>query len=198
MEESTINCIALGIGVIALIIGVIAFVESVLAFKAHTKELRETTEVKRLEIKELHESTETKRQEIKIKMMHERRDLLNYLRELIVLPRNYPAYFMARRIVTIPFQLDDCQPFIDCDRNTTNQYYQTILNEFQSKRSDVQLYFPSQLAKYEAFLESAANTQGSIEFHQETGEIKCWNHEMEKKTFELFDMFLDAANNSIY
>lgn len=198
MDESTINCIALGIGIIALIIGVIAFVESVLAFKAHTKELHETTEVKRLEIKEIHESTEAKRLEIKVKLMHERRDLLNYLRELIVLPRNYLPYLMTRRIVTIPFQPDESQPLLHGhDKNTHNRYYQTILNEFQSKRADVELYFPNQLAKYEEFLVSAANTQGSIEYHRESDEIKRWDYELEKKTFEHFDKFLAEANKSI-
>lgn len=198
MDETFINCIALIVGIVALVIGVIAFVESVLAFKAHTRELHESTEVKRLEIKELHESMETKRLEIKVKLMNKRRDLLKYLRELIVFPRNYIPYFMLRRTVTIPFLFDESQPLLHGrNKSVKNQYYQTILNEFQSMRADIELYFPYQLAEYDAFLDSAAKTESSIEYHRDSGEIKCWNHELGERTFEQFDLFLNAANKSI-
>ncbi len=205
MLEVTSNWIALIIGVIALVIGVIAlvggvvaYIFSIRAFKAHAKELHDSTEIKRLEIEERRETAALTRLEIKLKLLNARQELLKYLKELIVMPRNNLPYFLIRRTVTIPFQFDENQQiFHGRDKCSSNQYYQTILNEFQSKRTDVELYFPEQLNEYNMFIDLAEKTVNSIEYHQNSEVIKEWDHELEERTFDSFDSFVSSATHAL-
>lgn len=148
--------------------------------------------------KELHAATEAKLTEIKLKLIHERLDLLKFLNELIVLPRNYFPNFRLRQTLSIPFQIDEHQPLLHGrDRCTDNKYYQTLLNEFQAKCVDVAVYFPAQLKEYDAFLDLSTKTLRTIKTHQDSDVIKQWDHELEKKTFDAFDLFIRSATKSI-
>ena len=147
--------------------------------------------------KELHSLTKSKQVENAIKILAERKDLLNSLKDLIVFPRNHVPLFRLRITMTSRYQFDEAQALLHGrDKDTTNKWYETVLGLFREKRADIEIYFPKQIDLYDTFLNNASTLMSSIETHK-SGVVKSWDLELEKQTFEDFDLFISAANKSL-
>lgn len=62
--------------------------------------------------KELRNSTKSKQIEIAFKILNERKDLLNSLKDLIVFPRNHVPNFMLRMTITSRYRFDEEQALL--------------------------------------------------------------------------------------
>lgn len=147
--------------------------------------------------KELRNSTKSKQIEIAFKILNERKDLLNSLKDLIVFPRNHVPNFMLRMTITSRYRFDEEQALLHGrDKDTNNKWYETVLGLFREKRADIEIYFPKQIDLYDTFLGNASKLINSIEYH-DSGVVKSWDLKLEKQTFDAFDLFINVANKSL-